>query len=159
MASEYQPELKAQALAIYTDHGGAEASRETGVPATTIRSWAHRAGVATVATEKTRAATEAARLRWKERRMELAHRVGEQAEEALRRTAMEIKSGKTSDAKNMATALAILIDKAQLLTGGSANRREHIDPEYLERRARELDELARRRAERPPGTSPDIRLT
>jgi hypothetical protein len=148
MASEYQPELKAQALAIYADHGGAEASRETGVPATTIRSWAHRAGVATVATEKTRAATEAARLRWEERRLELAHQVGEQAEEALDRVAKEITSGNAADAKNMATTLGILIDKAQLLTGGTTNRHEYASREDLERRAKELDELARRRAER-----------
>ena len=97
---------------------------------------------------KTRAATEAARLRWEERRLELAHRVGEQAEEALRRTAKEIKSGKAADAKNMATTLAILIDKAQLLTGSTTNRHEYASREDLERRARELDELARRRDER-----------
>jgi transposase-like protein len=64
MTSEYQPELKAQALAIYVEHGGAEAARQTGIPNGTIRSWAHRNGVATVAAEKTRAATEAARPSW-----------------------------------------------------------------------------------------------
>jgi hypothetical protein len=52
-----------------------------GIPNGTIRSWAHRTGVATVAAQNTRAATEAARLRWGECRLELAHRVGEQADE------------------------------------------------------------------------------
>jgi hypothetical protein len=150
--AEYPPDLRTQALALYVDRGGAEAARETGVPAPTIRSWASREGVATVACQKKRAATDAARLRWEERRLELAHRVGQQAEEALGRVAKEIKSGKAADAKNMATTLAILIDKAQLLTGGTTNRREHIDPEYLKQRANELDELARRRAERANGT-------
>jgi hypothetical protein len=146
--TEYPADVRVQALALYGNHGGAEASRQTGVPAPTIRSWAHRDGIATGCTEKTRAATKAARLRWEERRLELAHRVGEQAEEALRRTAKEIKSGKAADAKNMATTLAILIDKAGLLTGSTTNRREYASREDLERRARELDELARRRDER-----------
>jgi transposase-like protein len=146
--AEYPPDLRARALALYADRGGAEAARQTGIPNGTIRSWAHRDGIAAVASQKTRAATEASRLRWEERRLELAHRVGEQAEEALDRVEMEIKSGKAADAKNMATTLAILVDKAQLLTGGSTNRREHIDPEYLKRRAQELDELSRRGAER-----------
>jgi hypothetical protein len=85
---------------------------------------------------------------WEERRLELTHRVGEQAEEALRRTAKEIKSGKAADAKNMVTALAISVDKAQLLTGSSTNWQEYASRKDLERRAKELDELARRRAER-----------
>ena len=105
-------------------------------------------GVATVASQNTEAATKAARLRWETRRLELAHQLGEQAEEALRRTAHEIQSGKTGDAKNMATATVILVDKAQLLTGGTTNRHGYISRDDLERRARELDELARRRAER-----------
>jgi hypothetical protein len=48
----------------------------------------------------------------------------------------------------MATALGILIDKAQVLTGSTTNRQESSFREDLERRAKELDELSRRRAER-----------
>jgi hypothetical protein len=56
--------------------------------------------------------------------------------------------GRPNDAKNMATALGILIDKAQVLTGSTTNRQESSFREDLERRAKELDELSRRRAER-----------
>jgi hypothetical protein len=40
------------------------------------------------------------------------------------------------------------MNSAQLLTGGSTNRQEYASREDLERRAEELDELARRRDER-----------
>ncbi len=40
--------------------------------------------------------------------------------------------------------LGVLIDKAEKLTIGTTNRHERIDPEYLERRGQELDEVARR---------------
>jgi hypothetical protein len=40
------------------------------------------------------------------------------------------------------------MSSAQLLTGGSTNRQEYASREDLERRAKELDELARRCAER-----------
>ena len=46
----------------------------------------------------------------------------------------------------------ILIDKAELLVGSRANLPERPDPERLERRERELDELERRRLARSKRT-------
>jgi hypothetical protein len=45
-----------------------------------------------------------------------------------------------------------LIDKAELLVGSRANLPERPDPERLERRERELDELERRRLARSKRT-------
>lgn len=59
----YTPEQKAEALELYREHGAAEASRRCGIRSGTIKSWASRAGVATVAADVTRAATEVSSAR------------------------------------------------------------------------------------------------
>jgi hypothetical protein len=142
--AQHPPDLKAHALAIYVEHGGAEASRKTGVPAPTIRSWAHRDGVATVAAQNTRAAIAAAQLRWEERRLALADAIGREAEAALGLVDEALGAGDARAAKDAAVTMAILVDKAELLSGGTTNYYERIEPEALERRAKELDEVARR---------------
>lgn len=82
----------------------------------------------------------------------MADRIGEAAEGALTLVGEAINAGDVSTAKNAALTLGILIDKAELLVGSRANLPERPDPERLERRERELDELERRRLARSKRT-------
>ncbi len=50
--------------------------------------------------------------------------------------------------------MGILIDKAELLSRSATNCGERIDPDYLERRERELEEL-----EHPTGRAVDAGLS
>ena len=94
----YTDAERQKALDLYIEVGPAEASRRTGVPAATIRSWALRAG-ATVARPRTQAATaavEAARLTWAQRRAEVAALASEVAIDSGRR-ALGAKPREASD--------------------------------------------------------------
>jgi hypothetical protein len=156
----YTPEQRTQALELYRTDGPTKASEATGIPKGTIAAWAHDEGVQTDCLAKTANATRAAALRWEERRTELAHRMGEIASKALERVDHAIEGQDPfggdlyvpgafgqptlihpSDAKALATTCAILVDKAQLLTGAATSRHEHtsgLDAE-IERLTRELE--------------------
>jgi len=134
MGTAHPPDLKAQALAVYVDHGGAEASRQTGVPAGTIRSWALRDGVATVAAQNTRAAIAAAQMRWEQRRLALADAIGEAAEAALGLVDEALDAGDARAAKDAAVTLGVLIDRAEKLTIGTPKGHQRIDRGHLEGR-------------------------
>lgn len=121
--ARYDDATKAEAVALAVEVGKAEASRRLGINAGTIGSWMSRAGVATVAAENTRAATEVRKAKWEERRVEMVHEIGEIASMALDRVRDELgDDGKLRDAKDAATTMAILVDKAQLLSGGHTAR-------------------------------------
>jgi len=143
-ARTYTPEQKDAALALYREHGPAEAGRRTGIPGATIRSWAHRSAEdASEGAEQTRAATEAARLSWAQRRAQLTDETGTVAAQMLERIKV---SKRSSDARALAQAFSVLIDRAQLLDGGATSRVEVADPEDLAARVRGLrDDLATRR--------------
>lgn len=118
----YTEDEKAEALALYATDGPTAVQAQLGIPKQTVQQWASDAGVRTVRNEHTAAATEAARLDWQERRIALAHRMGAVAEKALA-VAEEMLDARTpSKAKDAATTMAILADKAQLLTGGATSR-------------------------------------
>ncbi len=146
----YTDEEKKEALALRRTHGPAEASRRTGIKCATIRSWAHRSAEdASEGAEQTRAATEAARLSWAQRRAELTDETGAVAAAILDRIKV---SRRSSDARALSQAFSVLIDRAQLLDGGATSRVEVSDPEDLAARVRGLrDDLAARR-EKAAGT-------
>lgn len=118
----HTPEELDRALAIYREHGAAEASRQSGIKETTIRSAASRKGIAAQRNDNTKAAVEASRLQWEERRTALVHKIGEAAEKALEHVNAELDDGKLRNAKDAATTMAILVDKAQVLSGGATAR-------------------------------------
>lgn len=144
----YTDEDKAAALALYAEQGPTEVERQMGIPKATVASWAKRTGTRTVCIEKARARVEAAHLAWEERRLDMADRIGTAAELALVQceNALAGIAGSPSmrDAKDAATTMAILIDKAQLLTGAATSRQEqHVhqatrDAVIEEARARAL---------------------
>src|SRR3954454_5609794 len=63
---------KEAAVAVFAEHGQAEASRLLGIPKSTLGSWAKKAGVRSVADKKTEAATESIRIQREKRMEELA---------------------------------------------------------------------------------------
>jgi hypothetical protein len=149
----YTPEQKRHALELVAAHGLAEAHRRSGIPKQTLSRWSSEEGV-DVGTYRaqTLAASEARRLSWEERRTTITLDMGDAAADALRLVKRGLKDGisaaeasmSTADLKNYATIAAIMVDKAQLLTGGATTRAEHsLDPR--DKVAKVRDELAARR--------------
>lgn len=123
----YTDQTRQHAIALAVEHGPAEAARQLAaqgihVKATTLRSWCSRAGIATVATERTAAAVAANKARWDERRSSMVDEIGEVAQMALDHTRQALTAGDGRTAKDAATTMAILVDKAQLLSGGVTGR-------------------------------------
>jgi len=146
MAASYSSAQRTEALRLYAERGPAEAARATGIPAATIRSWAKRSGAQPLRSEKGRAAVEASRLSWEQRRAELTVRLGEVAAGLLERAAA---SGDAQKAKALMVALAVAIDKAELLSGRATVREERplvaVTPEEAQRELAALnDELQAR---------------
>lgn len=139
-AVRYTDQQRTDATALATEVGVSEAARRVGVDKATISRWCKAAGVATLHTESTAAAVDAKRLAWEERRTDLAHEQGRIAAKALELTEQCLDRRKFSDARAAATTMAILTDKAQLLTGAATSRSEHsVSPE----RALELRDKVR----------------
>lgn len=158
----WTPEQRANALAIYRDHGPAEASRRTGIPGGTIASWANRAGVQTEAPAKTAAAVEAAKAKRDRDREELRILLVAKAVDLLQRLDEPYHDYRGKDAdrvewdrppaeacKAYATAAAILVDKFRLELGEATDRTEHlgtVDRAQAEERLATILTLAERRA-------------
>lgn len=126
----WSPEQRQQALELYRKHGAATAGQQLGIPAGTIRRWASENGERTLRRETSQASIDATKLRWEERRQTLIHDMGRVAQKALQTCEDGLDTGKTRDAQAAATTLAILIDKAQLLSGGATSR-PNINPGEL----------------------------
>ncbi len=110
-----------QALELYREHGPAEASRRCGIPTKTISSWAGRTGVRTDAPSHTDAAVRAAAMRWADRRLRLADKLGQLAETLADRAF----DAEPRDAKWLADAADRAVSNAQLLSGAATSRSEH----------------------------------
>lgn len=120
----YSDEQRAEALQLLQVVGAAEAARRTGIKRGTLVSWAHRAGLRSADPEQRREHVQAAQQAWAERRAVLADMLGEAADEATQRLLQRIRSGNMKDAE-LIRAVAVLVDRAQLLTGGATERIEH----------------------------------
>lgn len=138
----YTASEKAHALELYAEHGAAETARMTGIAKGTLQSWAHRSGVRSVATERTQAAVQAMQAQWNERRLVMIHEIGAVAHMALLRTEQSITTARSREAKEFATTMAILVDKAQLLSGDPTARTETVAKDSLDREIERLFEHA-----------------
>lgn len=153
-APRWPKDVRERALSLYPEHGSAVTARilaEEGhrVPANTVAVWASRADQVRTTSERTRAATAVSNERWALRRVRLADELGEIAEMVAAAMRVAVDSDQLSKARDGAGSLAILIDKAQLLSGDPTRRTETIGTrEALAFKANELDELARRRQAR-----------
>ncbi len=171
MTTERSPEQKAQALAIYAEHGLARAHHDTGVPRSTLHGWARAAGLDTQAiagrtVEQTQAATLAHEYRCAELRVELRELLLVESVDMLERMNATHKDFKgagvvevtwdTAPAgacKDYAVAAAVLLDKYRLEVGEATSRDEHHVSDVRERATALLDELAQRRGEGGRGVS------
>jgi transposase-like protein len=115
---------KADALALYESDGPTVVEAKLGIPKGTVTKWAKAAGTPTRFLENRSAGTQASALEWEQRRVDLAHRIGATAELALTRATEALEGNSPREAQQAATTMAILIDKAQLLTGGVTARTE-----------------------------------
>jgi transposase-like protein len=122
----YTAAEKAEALELYRTDGPTIVEERLGIPKGTIAAWAARTGTQTVCIETTAARVVAKRLKWEERRADLADDIGNLARIALERATRLAEEGNTREAKDLATTMAIAVDKAQLLTGAATSRSEHI---------------------------------
>lgn len=142
-------EQREHALAVYADHGPAEAARRTGIPKGTIAAWANRREVQTRVAENLENARLVASMRWAERRSELADQAGEAAAIALAQAVAALQAGNDHLAKAAGVVFGIAVDKAQLLTGEATSRTEMVGatprPE-AEKRLAKILMLAERRA-------------
>lgn len=120
--TSYSDEQRAEAVALYREHGAAEAARRTGVNAGTIRSWVSHGGVATERAEKTREALDAIQLSTEERRTRLGEKLLALAEKSTDRAEALIGEANLRD---IVGALDYAIKNAQLLTGAATARTEH----------------------------------
>jgi hypothetical protein len=102
------PQLKAEALRLADEKGVAQAARETGIPAGTIRAWRSRTGAAGPPPGVDRG-------EWVAKKEEAAARAWETAmlgEAAYRRL---LAAGKSHQAQQVAMSFGIFIDKSSVL--------------------------------------------
>jgi len=139
----YTDAQRKAALALHVEHGPAEAARQTGVPAATIKSWARRRGVRTASRDHPmREAVAVAELSWARRRARLTDDTGAAAAEVLERLR---HSTHALEAHRLAMTYAALVEKAQLLAGSATARLEVSEDERRSRVKEMRDELAARR--------------
>jgi transcriptional regulator with XRE-family HTH domain len=122
---------------------------QTGVALGTISKIARDEGIESPGAAQTEAAANATRIAWAQRRTALVDALGEAAAELLEKT----RTAGARDAQAFMTAVAIGVDKAQLLSGGVTSRHEQLDAQRRRDRILAMqDELAERRA-RKDGTT------
>lgn len=137
MATRWSDEQRTHALdQLANGHTLAETHAHLGPDApsvSTLSRWAKAEGIDVVQRQeaKTREATGAAQRKWAEVRAELADQSGDAARRLLAIISRAIDSGdlgitSARDAKDAATAMAILIDKAQVLVGDASDIRGHL---------------------------------
>lgn len=151
MAS-YTDDQRAEALALHLEHGTAEAARRTGIPTRTIIRWAGDAGQTAHATrerteEARAAAAQAVSAVWADYRSREAAAAGAAATAARRAVVDAVHEGDGSNARNLAIAYGIMIDKAELLSGNATSRIETWAQTELDRDLRalvgEMEEVVR----------------
>ena len=151
----YTDEQRAEAIALYIEHGAAEAGRRTNIPARTIRRWAADQQLTAVKDKTLQEATAHLQVLQDKMRAELRIRLLETALDALDRTTQEHVDYRGKDAKpvtweiapsgdmkNYATTAAIMLDKFRLEMGESTGRLETMTPADVEL-ARVAAEFAR----------------
>lgn len=151
---QWTPEQRAEALQLLAEVGKAEAARRTGIPAGTIASWGVRAGVSAPGADVTRPAVEARLAGIAERKAKLAEDLLgdiERLRKQLWAPTVECKPMVVSDGKDMGShieiaevhltqptfrdqktiveAVALGLDKVQLLTGAATERVETVTAE------------------------------
>lgn len=122
----WTPEQKADALRLLAEHGKAEAARRTGIPAGTIASWGVRCHVAAPTPEALRPVVEARQIAWAHRKLDFGERLATLAGKAADALEERLDNRVATGIRDHAATIALLVDKAQLLTGGATSRDEVV---------------------------------
>jgi hypothetical protein len=122
-----------RALRLAKELGAAEAARQSGVPAATIRSWLHRAG-------ESGPPAGADPENWASSKEAGARQAWQTAHQALGRVRELLDAGKTADAQRAALTFAILIDKSGVLET-AAQAAQQRQAKLTEAQAHEMHEL------------------
>lgn len=122
---QWSAEDRQRAITLAQEVGKAEAARQLGMPAGTIASWLHRAGigVAPEMTERMALATAVRQVTMAERKAALAERLAELAHKATAQLAAKIDADEVN-ARDLVAALTAAVDRLQLLTGEATQRTE-----------------------------------
>jgi len=164
-ARAYSQQEREDALALCADMPLGQAARQTGIPKSTLGTWCRRAGVRTFAVQQTREANEAREVGLEERRQNIAETLYAEVERSLAGldgpvpvyafTRDGLGTGTApqpnpKDRQARVVAVAVLLDKALLLTGQATERHDlgdgiDLEAELQEARAEKL-ELERLRA-------------
>jgi hypothetical protein len=172
---QWTQDQRDDALRLLAEVGKAEAARRTGIPAGTIASWGARLGVTAPSVDAQQAALAAKATSVADRKARLAERMLTEAEamigqlhaETVERKPLVVSDGRnegshieiaeviydrppTADQKRIVEAVAILVDKIQLLTGDATARIEQTGDGAAAQPKREqlvnvVDQLAERR--------------
>lgn len=146
----YPAEVRERAVSLCVEHGPAEAARRLAadgitIQAGTIRSWASREGVATVAAQKMGEAREAAKARREIDRLELAHDTFAYACVALQRVGEALETGDHVASRGFVVTFGTLVDKVNVLIGKPDDDQAGDDIAEIEAL---IDELAAHRQAR-----------
>lgn len=133
---------KAAFLAAYAElgtvtHAAVRADIDRKTHNVWIRADPEYAAAFEVAADSYASAHEAHARTWAAMSATFADDMGITAKLALELTHEALKAGKGRDAKDLVTTMAILIDKAQLLSGAVTGRMENIDTAAVVRAAKE----------------------
>lgn len=136
-ARRYTEQERADALALCADMPLGQAARQTRIPKSTLGTWCRRAGVRTFAVQQTREANEAREVGFEERRQNIAETLYAEVERSLAdldgpvavyamgRDGLGTGTAPQPNPKDRqarVVAVAVLLDKALLLTGQATER-------------------------------------
>lgn len=153
----YTDEQKRKALELYRTDGPTAVQEQLGIPKSTVRQWARKAGVCTVRVAKTHAATEAAaadnavhrealKLEARVRALDLIDRMERAHVEFVGKDGRRetLDKATATACREYAVAAGILIDKAELLDGRATGRMDFRNMDQIDRELeRMLEEAAR----------------
>lgn len=124
---KYPEAAKQEALRLLAEVGPHEASRRTGIPIGTIASWGHRHAVKAPPVASVERMVAGAQVEWARRKVQLGERLGGLAEDIAARIQQRIDVDKVTGVRDLAATMAVVIDRAQLLTGGATSRSEVVE--------------------------------
>lgn len=124
---QYTPDQKAEALTLLAEVGLSEAARCTGIPRGTIASWGSRNGVNSPDAEQVAGVAEVAQATWQVRKVALGEKLGTLCEKMATKIDERLDEDSLRGVRDLAASIAILVDRAQLLTGGATQRTETVE--------------------------------
>jgi transposase-like protein len=123
---KYTKQQRDEALAIYKEQGTAAASKQTGIPKSTIDNWRKADGIGTIRNKKTEQATKAIEIDAAAVRAEASNFAIQGARDAFQILQERIAAeGREMPIKDLGTVAGILADKNIALTRANEGTEQH----------------------------------